>query len=240
MAQPRTVSGQKKTETLEDRLKIAQQSLVTQMQKAGYSVQDSQEIVRLARSMVGINKKPQAPELDPITHRNITIEDLNKARDLLIEVIRNPAKLPALLKGTDILAPVQKTRPGSLISEYRPEPLSFSGPVRFMALPEEKKPVPVKTFVYEVSVGDRTFKIETNKPLPGAGGSTSNIERTRVGQLKDMLLNDDRSVLAITEGSGKPMKRDDFTALYMKAYSAMIRSENYDDISVSRPLPKRT
>lgn len=120
----------------------------------------------------------------------------------------------------------------------------LTGPERPVPrIAERPAPAPVRTFVYEVTVDDRTYRVETNRELTARGMTT--VQGSRIGQFRTMLREHPEQVLAITTPEGAVVRPGtegfaDFTRGYVTAYNAMLRNPDEDRISIAsvrRPRP---
>jgi len=116
--------------------------------------------------------------------------------------------------------------------------MMLAGPSRpAPVIAEVQRPAPVRTFVYEVTVDEREFRIETNAALVSRGATT--VAQSRVGQLRGMLSASPCPILAITTPEGATIRPGSpefaqFTRGYAAAYASMLRDPSDVHIAITQ------
>jgi len=111
------------------------------------------------------------------------------------------------------------------------------GPERHqVALREEVRPAPVRTFVYDVQVDGRTYVVELNREMPAGGRVT--VPRSRMGQLRRMMNEEPSPIVAVRMPDGSTARPgtpefQPFVQAYIPAYNAMLRDPESDRIVIT-------
>lgn len=135
------------------------------------------------------------------------------------------------------------------VSQLTPEQIreissGLRGPERpAIALRQETRPAPVRTFVYEVQVDGRDYRVELNREMPSRGLVT--LQSSRVGQLRAMLSQSPSPILAVTMPDGTTARPGtpayaQFAQSYAGAFNGMQRDpEATERIVITSASPRR-
>jgi len=190
------------------------EAIIAKLQVRGYTQNEADAVLGFARQLLAGKKVT----LDPVEHARIDAGDINAVAGALREVKSKPADFKSIV-ATE---------------------LSVRGPQTGQRLSEAQKPVPVKTFMYDVVVEHRTYRVELNRELKSAG--QRDLAENRIGQLNQALRGEASPVIAITNG-GQTVDKQQFRAVYSTAYSRMEdeirRGLESDRITVSGNLKKK-
>ncbi len=182
---------------------------VRKLIESGYTYKETDEMLRLAKSMVGKVKNRSEEEvtftpgkdvkLDPKKHARITPHDLNALRDAWAEALVDPKDAEFAM------------------SKFRP-----AGPEREVAVVMPKPPSKEKLFVYDVTLGEKHYAVAVKKDLNDIVEKPTNwMERTKSYQLRAALLAGD--VVAVTDAKGETMRPTDFLSVYNDVYGPLSR-----------------
>lgn len=192
----------------------------------GYTYQETSEMLRLAKSMVGKVEKRTEEEVRftpgkkdveiKKEYDRITEHDLNALRDAWAEALVDPKDAEFAM------------------SRFRP-----AGPEREVSIALPKPPRKEKLSFYDVTLGEEQYAVAVKKDLdevvekPGSWK-----ERTKAYQLHAALLSGD--VIAVTTEEGKTMLPRDFLSLYDEVYTPLSRKpsltpeEIYEKIAIHK------
>jgi hypothetical protein len=185
-------------------------AITTKLQDRGYTAPEAGAVLNFARQkMAG-----KDITLDPVAHGRINAGDIDK----VVETLRHVRSKPADFKN------IVNTE------------LSVRGPQRGRSLREEQVPTPVTTFLHEVVVDKKTYRIEMSSQL----NATSQLAKAE--QLYNALKNQPKSVIAITS-EDKVVDKQEFVKVYSAVYVRMLDelSQNIasDRIAISEKLRQK-
>jgi len=204
----------------------AQQVLVQQLQRKGYTIPEANEIVRLAQQMVGVGRRrPRNPTLDSSNplQRRIAEGDLRAARDALVSVARR-----------------SRERPRDIVMDSAS---LFRGPQTRIAISPGTRPAPVQTHVYRVTISDQTYQVQLRNPLPRSAGMAS-ITTGRAAQLRQTLLRSSSDVMAVTLPNGTTARPgspqfNQFVRTYSASFRDMVASGDPSRIEIEAVRQRR-
>ena len=175
----------------------------------GYTYQETSEMIRLAKLMVGKVEKRTDEEvtftpgkdvvLDRVKHGRISPRDLNDLKDVWADALASP-------KNAELI-----------MSKFRP-----AGPEKEVAIRMPKPPRKEKLFTYDVTLRGKNYAVAVKKDLNKVVKNPTNwMEKTKAYQLRAALLSGD--VIAVTTGKGKTIPPKDFLSDLNNVYGPLFR-----------------
>jgi hypothetical protein len=182
---------------------------VRKLIERGYTYKETNEMLQLAKSMVGKVEKRTEEEVRftqgkkdvkiKKEYGRITERDLNELTDAWAEALANPGNAEYAM------------------SKFRP-----AGPEREMSISIPKPPKREPFSFYDVTIGKENYAVAAKKDLNEVVKKPTNwMEKTKAYQLRAALLSGD--VIAVTDKKGKTVPPRDFLSAYNKVYSPLLR-----------------
>lgn len=216
MPETQKLRRERESEEEAQRRQTAQSVLVNKLTSSGYTTDQALQILDIIQRM----RRGENVRLTP--EQSNWLNDINSLSSAWSTVSPSTRRISQLTvrEATNIAAGLLLTGPER-----------FVGPISREAV----SPTRVKTYRYMVTVNGEDYQIQTNRELVSRGLTT--IQASRIGQLRDMLVNNPTAVLGITRPDGTVLRPgtpafDAFTRAYLLAYRDMIRNPDSDAIII--------
>lgn len=228
------------------------------MTQMGYSQQQANTIMRLARQMAGGSNVT-------VNQSWLDVNDLNKVANVIARArVSTPQQRGEIVSRIERAirrrAEMDRTVPGESARERNmrirraaasmDDRYSLSGPIRSPMARTVPRRAPERTYAYRVTMGTRTFEVVSRTELPPRSGSgPAGLERSRAGQLRRALLEGapGLQVYAVSGGSRRelsPEQRASFSSQYVSRYNrmmgAMMNGRQPEELITVASLRRRT